>query len=84
MTKKPVTKEYRPVLSTETRDVLFSLAKTLGFIVAQPGTYLGEPSVSDFIDALAAAYERDPGGVRTAMKVIGVFNKPETQEASES
>lgn len=84
MVRKVDIKDYRPVLSPDSRTGLFGLAETLGFLVTRQGTYHGEPSVRDFLHALAAAYQRDPGGVRTAMKVIGVFNKPETQEASES
>lgn len=74
MVKKEIIKEYRyrPVLAAEAREPLLALADSLGFRVNRQGTYHGEPSVRDFLHALAAAYERDPAGVRLALKVLGV------------
>ena len=74
---KPTIKDYRPILSIEARDALTELAAGLGFIVTRPGTYYGKPSTPAMLDALAAAYATDPGGVHLALKVIGVYNKPD-------
>lgn len=76
MVKKDVVKEYRPVISPEAREPLLKLAESLGFVVKRHGTYQGEPSVRDFLHALASAYERDPAGVRLALKVLGVYEPP--------
>ena len=62
MTTKEQIKDYRPKLTTETRDSLFDLADSLGFVIARHGTYHGEPSVRDLLTALAATYNR-PGHV---------------------
>lgn len=80
MVRKDVIKKYRPVLNPEVREPLFDLAEGLGFTVTQPGTYLGEPSVTDFLQALAAAYRRDPGDVHLAFKVMGIYNKLDKPE----
>ncbi|CUS04213.2 protein of unknown function [Candidatus Promineifilum breve] len=72
MTTKEQIKDYRPKLTTETRDSLFDLADSLGFVIARHGTYHGEPSVRDLLTALAATYNRDPGGVKLAFKVLGI------------
>lgn len=82
MAKKTVIKEYRPILSPEARESLFSLAESLGFLVTRQGTYHGEPSVRDLLHALAAAYERDPDGVRLALKVLGIHNKADQPNPS--
>jgi len=80
MAKNTEIKEYRPVLAPESRDDLLALAESLGFIVTRQGMYEGEPSVRDFLHALAAAYRRDPGGVHLALKVVGVYNKPDAPD----
>ena len=72
---KATIQDYRPILSIEARDALTELAAGLGFIVTRKGTYYGNPSPPAMLDALAAAYQRDPGGVHLALKVIGVYNK---------
>lgn len=77
MVRKDVIKKYRPVLDPEVRDPLFSIASNLGFIVTQPGTYLGEPSVTDFLQSLAAAYRADSGAVIDALRDLGVVNPAE-------
>lgn len=80
MVKKDVIKEYRPVLSPEARETLLALADSLGFTVKRQGTYHGEPSVRDMLHSLAAAYRRDPAGVRLALKVLGVVAGPDATE----
>lgn len=64
-------------IKQETLSQLQELAAGLGFVVDTPGGYFGNPSPPAMLDALAAAYERDPGGVHLALKVLGVYNKPE-------
>ena len=49
---------------------LQKLADSLGFLVTVRGGFYGEPSVRDFLHALAAAYTRDPGGTHLALKVL--------------
>jgi len=80
MGRKEIIKKYRPVLDPEVREPLFDLASGLGFVVTQPGTYLGEPSVTDLINAIAAAYRRDPAGIKLAFKVMGIHNRPDAPE----
>ena len=46
------------------------MAVLLGFISTAPGKYQGHPAPGDMLDALAAAYRRDPAGTRLALKVI--------------
>ncbi len=70
--RKTAIKDYRPILKIEARDSLTDLAEELGFIVTRKGTYDGLPSVPDMLDALAAAYRRDPEGVALAFRVLGV------------
>ena len=66
---------YRVRIEKETTPALQDLAMSLGFVATTPGKYLGAPSPGSFLDALAAAYRIDPGGVHLALKVIGVYNK---------
>lgn len=70
--KQETIQSYRPVLSVEARNAFTAMADSLGFVVTRPSLYLGEPSVRDMLESLAAAYERDPAGVRLALKVLGV------------
>ena len=51
---------------------LRGLAESLGFIVKTPGQYEGTASAPAMLDALAAAYRRDPAGVKLAFKVLGI------------
>lgn len=63
---------YKVRIAEGTLPALQELAGELGFTVDTPGRYLGEPSPAAMLDALAAAYRRDPGGVRLAFKVLGI------------
>lgn len=76
---KPDVKLYRPVLSADGRDSLAALAHDLRFIVSRRGTYEGRPSVTDFLESLAAAYRRDPEGVALAFRVLGVVPPDATE-----
>lgn len=78
----PKRKYYRwsAKIDRETLPVLQRMAGELGFIVDTPGGKRGDSSPPAMLDALAAAYERDPGGVHLALKVIGVYNKPDAPE----
>lgn len=55
---------------------LQELAESLGFVAGGHNHLTGKAAPSKLLDALAAAYEADPGGVHLALKVIGVYNKP--------
>ena len=77
--RKTAIKDYRPILKIEARDSLTDLAEELGFIVTRKGTYDGLPSVPDMLDALAAAYRRDPEGVALAFRVLGVVPPDATE-----
>jgi hypothetical protein len=59
-------------IQKETLAALQELAGGLGFIVTTPGKYEGSPSAPALLDSLAAAYERDPAGVKLALRVLGV------------
>lgn len=67
------------MLSLEARDALMALAESLAFVVNQPGRYDGGPSVRELLESLAAAYERDPQGVRDALRALGVIWRPEPE-----
>jgi hypothetical protein len=73
---QPDIKDYRPKLTVKTRDALMGLASDLAFVIDQPGRYDGVPSVRDLLDSLATAYERDPAGVKLALRVLGVVAQP--------
>lgn len=59
---------------------LQELAANLGFIVNTPGGFHGDPSPPAMLDALAAAYRADSGGVIDAMRAIGVIAAEPTRE----
>lgn len=42
----------------------------MGIVVTQPSPFLGQPSINDLLDALAAAYVADPGGTHLTLKVL--------------
>lgn len=60
---------------------LQSLAAELGFIVQTPGVHHGDPSPPKMLDSLAAAYRRNPDGVRLALKTLGVVVEKESDAA---
>lgn len=57
-------------LSPATAPALRNLAEGLGILVSQPSPFLGQPSMNDFLDILAACYIADPGGTHLALKVL--------------
>lgn len=67
------------MLSIEARDALMAAAEALAFVVDQPGRYDGTPSVRDYLEALAAAHERDPDRFRQAMIDLGVVWRPKPE-----
>lgn len=77
--RKSRPQDYRPVLSEAARDALTEFAGELGFVVSTPSLYTGKPSVPDMLDALAAAYRRDPEGVALAFRVLGVVPPDATE-----
>jgi hypothetical protein len=56
------------------------LAGALAFVVDQPGRYDGGPSVRELLESLAAAYERDPRGVRDTLIKLGVVWRPSPED----
>ena len=70
-------------IQKETLAALQTMAAGLGFVATVPGGKFGKPSPAALLDALAAAYRIDPGGVHLALKVIGVYNKDATPPADE-
>ncbi len=59
-------------IQRDTLPELQSLSGGLGFIVTTPGAHDGDPSPPKMLDALAAAYRRDPAGVKLAFRVLGI------------
>lgn len=84
MARKDDIKKYRPVLEPFAREPLFELAEHLGFIVTRAGRYDGDPSVTDLLHSLAAAYRRDPAGIVNALRSIGVVSEPNPSDTAPS
>ena len=80
MVKRVYRWKWTAAIDPQSLPLLQGLAKGLGFTVKRHGGFQGDPSPAAMLDALAAAYERDPGGVHLALKVIGVYNKPDAPE----
>jgi hypothetical protein len=59
-------------IKRETLPDLQELARDLGFVVEAPGGFVGNPSPPDLLDALAAAYERDPDTLTACLRSAGV------------
>lgn len=59
-------------IDRETLPELQKLAQQLGFVVTAPGGFVGEPSPPALLDALAAAYERNPDAVLAALRDLGI------------
>ena len=66
--------KWTATIKKETLISLQQLAAGLGFVVTSPGGLFGQPSPADMLDALAAAYERNPGAV--AASLAAVLNAP--------
>ena len=69
---RPYIWKWTARIKRDSLSLLQELAGELGFIIDTPGGYHGEPSAPAMLDALAAAYRRDPGGVKLAFKVMGI------------
>lgn len=67
-------------IKPESLTELQQLAERIGFVVDTPGGFHGEPSPAAMLDALAAAYRRDPAGVEQAFKVLGITPTPNAAE----
>jgi len=63
---------YHARLSANTLPHLQELASNLDFVVNHPGAKYGDPSPPAMLDALAAAYRRDPVAVEQALRELGV------------
>ena len=55
------------------------MAARLGFIVTGNNAFTGNPAPADMLDAIAAAYRRDPEGVALAFRVLGVVPPDATE-----
>ena len=77
------TKFYRwsAKIERSTLGELQNLAESLGFVVSTPGGKQGDASPPALLDALAAAYRRDPDGVRLAFKVLGIAASARAEES---
>ena len=62
--------KWTATIKKETLVSLQQLAAGLGFVVTSPGGLFGQPSPADMLDALAAAYERDPVAVAAALAAV--------------
>jgi len=69
-------------IDRETLPLLQGLAANLGFIVNAPGGFHGDPSPPAMLDALAAAYERDPAAVKQGFTELGII--PDDRPTDES
>lgn len=67
---RPYVWKWTARIKRESLPLLQNLAGDLGYIIDTPGGYFGEPSAPALLDAIAAAYERDPGGTKLALKVL--------------
>jgi len=72
MTKRPYRWKWTATINPESLPLLQNLADSLGFTVKAPGGFEGKPAPAAMLDALAAAYRRDPAGVKLAFKVLGI------------
>jgi hypothetical protein len=72
---------WKASIDRETLPVLQEIAGKLGYIVDVPGGNFGNPSPPAFLDALAAAYQRDPAGLLAALRAAGAASQqPEPQQ----
>jgi hypothetical protein len=76
MAKRPYRWKWTATIQRETLTALQSLANDLAFVVQVPGGFDGTPSPAAMLDSLAAAYERDPAGVRDTLIKLGVIWRP--------
>lgn len=72
MAKRPYRWKWTATIDPESLPQLQKLAERLNFVVRTPGGYLGKPAPAMMLDAIAAAYRRDPSGVKLAFKVLGI------------
>lgn len=75
MTKRAYKWTWTARIDPETLEVLQKLALNLGYVVDTPSRFYGNPSPTDLLDALAAAYRTDSGAVIDAMREIGVVKR---------
>lgn len=72
MAKRAYRWKWTAAIDPQSLPALQELADSLLFVVDVPGGNLGKPSPAAMLDSLAAAYRRDPDGVRLALKTLGV------------
>lgn len=63
---------YVVMINEGTLPELQGLAAATGFINDTPGARFGDPSPASLLDALAAAYRRDPSLVTRDLLALGV------------
>lgn len=62
--------KWTALIDRESLTKLQELAAGLGFFATVPGGKFGKPSPAAMLDALAAAYEVDPGGTHLTLKTL--------------
>ena len=72
MPKRAYTWVWTARIEQETLPVLQQLAAALNFRVLRRGGKYGNSSPPAMLNALAEAYQRDPGAVVTALRDLGV------------
>lgn len=84
MAKRPYRWKWTAQIQRETLVALQNLANDMAFVVQVPGGFEGAPSPASLLDALAAAYGRDPAAVKDAFRKLGVFWQPEPKDVGGS
>jgi hypothetical protein len=63
---------YQARIDPDTLPALQSLAADVGHFITHPGASYGDPSPPSLLDALAAAYRKDPTAVAAALRALGL------------
>jgi hypothetical protein len=71
---------WKARIDKETLPVLQEMAAKLGHIVSVPGGKFGDPSPPALLNALAAAYQRDPASLLAALRAQGVAAQQQEEE----
>ena len=67
--------QYHARIDADTLPHLRELAKQLGFLIDHPGAVYGDPSPPALLDAISAAYARDPLAVEDALRGLGIVGE---------
>lgn len=82
MVKRVYRWKWTAAIDPQSLPLLQGLAKGLGFTVKRHGGFQGDPSPAAMLDALAAAYERDPAAVKQGFTELGII--PDDRPTDES